>query len=548
MNQNEFIIVVAGRNLENWIETNISSILCQTYTNYTVIYINDASDDNTDKMFLELTKNNDKFIYIKHLERKNTRFEYIKNINKENAIVIELDGDDWFATEKVLENYNNFYNKHDCWITYGKMLVWKGDNDLTEANPQNTPYPEFVKQYNLYRNDVWRASHLRTYRKFLFSNLKKESMTSKINNKEFHHGGDLAEMYSLMEMCPPEKVLPVDFYSVVWNAHPSKMHLTRDREKNSNHIFEEEIRNNKKYKRIYSSQELKSELLPQVNVFGAFCETNSIPTKFSFCYNREFGDFDITTLHNTSILDFLDGKIHINTNKKIVAEITESPDILKIDNLIDTIYTNYKKFDLILTCNEKLLELPNAKFRNVGGEVVLNKNIHTKTYPELADDSLIKIYDKYEHISIITSNKLMCEGHRFRLNCLNTLIHNNTDIDIFGVGINPIKGKIDGLKNYRFSIAIENSVYNNLFTEKILDCFLTGTIPIYYGCPNIDKFFNTNGFYIFHTVEELLYIIKNLTPRDYYDKINIIKENFDKALQLRYNNDIYFDKYFKDLI
>jgi len=550
--ENNFLITVAGRNVENWIETNLNSILCQTYKNYRVIYINDASTDNTEILYNNIVRNNSKFTYIKNLTRQPVKridlMEDIKYSEDPNTIVIELDADDWIATETVLEQYNDFYNKNDCWITYGKMLVWDGSDRLTEANPQNSPYPDFVKDNNLYRLDVWRASHLRTYRYFLRKNIKKDDLTSNITNEYFEHAGDLAITFQLMEMCPSNKVLPVDFVSVVWNAHPSKMHLTRERESSKNFVFENEIRfERKRFKKVKTKEELNGEKLPLINVFGAFCENNSIPSKFSYCYNLEKGDFDITAFHDLSILDYLNGKIKIS-HGKIVAELTESPFILKTPELYDIVYNNYEKFDLILTYNDRILTLPNSKFRVAGGETVLNKNIHLKTYPELADESLIKIYPKNKNMSMISSNKNMCEGHYFRLKCLNSIINNSKNVDIYGIGINPIKGKIEGLKDYRFSITVENCSFKNYFTEKILDCFLTGTIPIYHGCPNIGDFFNLDGFYTFELENELLNIVDSINEFDYNKKIDIINENFKLALNLRHNNDIYFDKYFKQLL
>ena len=44
-----------------------------------------------------------------------------------------------------------------------------------------------------------------------------------------------------------------------------------------------------------------------------------------------------------------------------------------------------------------------------------------------------------------------------------------------------------------FSIAIENASYETYFTEKLLDCFATGTIPVYYGAPDIGDYFNKDG-------------------------------------------------------
>ena len=45
--QNKFKIVIPSYNNEQWVEPNMASILNQTYTNYDVLYINDASTDNT---------------------------------------------------------------------------------------------------------------------------------------------------------------------------------------------------------------------------------------------------------------------------------------------------------------------------------------------------------------------------------------------------------------------------------------------------------------------------------------------------------------------
>lgn len=56
-------------------------------------------------------------------------------------------------------------------------------------------------------------------------------------------------------------------------------------------------------------------------------------------------------------------------------------------------------------------------------------------------------------------------------------------------------GKWDGLENYSYSIAVENSCVENYFSEKFTDCILAYTIPIYYGCPNIDKFFPKESYY-----------------------------------------------------
>ena len=122
---------------------------------------------------------------------------------------------------------------------------------------------------------------------------------------------------------------------------------------------------------------------------------------------------------------------------------------------------------------------------------------------------------------------------------------------MFGIGFNPIKGKIEGLKDYKFSIAIENSYADNECSEKISDCFLTGTIPIYYGTPNIGDYFDMDGIFTFTTNEELEDIIRDIIENGdkiYDSRKKSIKNNYELAIKYTLNSDQIFNQYIKPLI
>jgi hypothetical protein len=51
----------------------------------------------------------------------------------------------------------------------------------------------------------------------------------------------------------------------------------------------------------------------------------------------------------------------------------------------------------------------------------------------------------------------------------------------------------DYLEEYKFSIIIENDIDEYWYTEKLLNCFSTKTIPIYVGATKIDTIFNEEG-------------------------------------------------------
>jgi hypothetical protein len=102
--------------------------------------------------------------------------------------------------------------------------------------------------------------------------------------------------------------------------------------------------------------------------------------------------------------------------------------------------------------------------------------------------------EKNRPLSCIVSSLKQLEGHRLRLNFINKLRKEIPDLDMFGKGTNYITDKMQGLLPYRYSLAIENASIPYYFTEKINDCFLAYTVPFYYGCRNISKFFPSKSY------------------------------------------------------
>ena len=107
-------------------------------------------------------------------------------------------------------------------------------------------------------------------------------------------------------------------------------------------------------------------------------------------------------------------------------------------------------------------------------------------------------------------------------------INNNTFID------KELTAKIILFKEFQYSIVIENSREPCYFSEKLIDCLITKTIPIYHGCENISEYFNTTGWIILETdniVEELYEKLKVLNEEYYKKYESIIEENYRKAIQ-----------------
>ena len=190
------------------------------------------------------------------------------------------------------------------------------------------------------------------------------------------------------------------------------------------------------------------------------------------------------------------------------------------------IYEDIKKiedmFDLILTFDKDLLNR-GKKYQRfmVGGSW-------------LADNEW-KIYPKTKNVSIIASSKMKTSGHKLR----HQIARACPQLDLWGRGIRPFDSKLVPLQDYYFSVAIENISYSYYVTEKIIDCFATGTVPIYYGCPDIGDIFNIDGIITFSNFEEFTKI--KFSKQLYRDMMPAIEDNFERAKQYRSTDDHVFD-------
>jgi hypothetical protein len=148
-----------------------------------------------------------------------------------------------------------------------------------------------------------------------------------------------------------------------------------------------------------------------------------------------------------------------------------------------------------------------------------------------------RVHNKNKLVSMIASNKKMCEGHKVRLKFVKKF---RDKLDFYGRGFNDISCKEDGLKDYMFSVGIENAVYDTYFTEKLTDCFATGTIPIFYGSRRVIEYFDEDGIIFLDDDFDL----SSLSPDLYYSKMKAIKENFERANELPVAEDYLYKSYF----
>lgn len=148
-------------------------------------------------------------------------------------------------------------------------------------------------------------------------------------------------------------------------------------------------------------------------------------------------------------------------------------------------------------------------------------------------------FEKKFSVSTLVGGKTITKGHLmrqklwFRQNKIkvpNNFFLSGTMGDLENYNNNPILGKDKSpLFNSQFHICIENVKRDNFFTEKLIDCLQTKTVPIYWGCPNIGNWFDTRGFIVVNDINEIVEVCNSLNSSTYYNMIEYIEWNFDKS-------------------
>ena len=200
----------------------------------------------------------------------------------------------------------------------------------------------------------------------------------------------------------------------------------------------------------------------------------------------------------------------------------------------DNVEKLIKKFDYVMTYDYHLLsKYPKETIFTVDNAIWINDNFN-------------KIHPKSNFVSMIFSWKNWTEGHQLR----HKIAKQVEGVSLYGTGAGrEIKGKEEGLMDYKYSIVIENSNSPFYFTEKILDCFACGTVPIYWGCNNIGEFFNKKGIMSFSEIEDLNTIFETLAKPNHYEEIlPYVKENYQKVQEYKIYEDWIYNNIYKKIL
>ncbi len=192
-----------------------------------------------------------------------------------------------------------------------------------------------------------------------------------------------------------------------------------------------------------------------------------------------------------------------------------------------------KEFESIFTYSDRILDsVENAKF------------VPLQASPWYVSTDENAWQKKDRNVSILSSNKVMCPMHKFRYE-LAWKCKNEGLADTFGTFDGGGYAKLeDTLERYRYTVLPENIVSDYYFSERLTNCFMSMTIPIYCGARKIGEFFNTDGIITispedFDSIDKIL---KSCNEEDYLARLPAIKDNFNRVQKYICTWDMIYDE------
>ena len=185
--------------------------MSQRFKDFKCYITDDLSTDNSVKIVKKTIQDDDRFILIENQTKMYQPGNYDQvirnNVNiDDNEIIVEVDGDDWLPDPNTLTRINDVYLDQNVWIANGSFKYHDGRLGFSS------------RQQNLenLRNVRFTASHIRTWRAFLWRKIKQEDLKDE-DGVYWKVTGDLSFMYPMLEMSGEEHYRFMNEINYVYN-------------------------------------------------------------------------------------------------------------------------------------------------------------------------------------------------------------------------------------------------------------------------------------------------------------------------------------------
>lgn len=526
-----FAVVIPSFNNERWCEQNLESVLGQDYPEFRVLYIDDASGDDTARLVTEYIARHPRGNLVSFRSNED-RLGAAENIDRAvrsceaDEIVLLVDGDDFLAHPQVLARLNELYRDPDLWVTWGQFTRFPEESEGFCA-----PIPSEIVSANAYRDYPFVASHLRTFYAGLYHRIRPIDIQN-ADGRFFPIACDVAHMWSLMEMAGPHARFVAEILYRYNRANP----INDDKVDREGQLRTElEIRGKARYGRVFRL----SDGPPREVYFGTGIGRSL------FEHTGKFADADERRKPFRQLRSVLN-RLGYTVRESQTLEDVEDPHKVLV-------------FDVRPREIERLADLPAETLALVLWQDPVNA---PASYDRRHHERFGRIYtwgdalvdgERYFKFRFPVLRPMRSDIVPFAHRKLCTLIASNRDsdhpdalygaeralaeyygenepdsFDLFGWGWNPevhrgyrsiIAGRAEYLRRYRFSFCYETAAnWPGFVSGKIFESFAAGSVPVYRGAPNIADEIPADCFIArddFRSEAELHTFLRDMSEREH---------------------------------
>jgi glycosyltransferase involved in cell wall biosynthesis len=547
-----FVVVIASFNNARWYRRNLDSVLTQQYPQFRVIYVDDASTDDTGALVDEyLTQGGyaDRVTLI----RNESRVGPVANIDRAvrscdpDEIIVLVDGDDFLVHRQVLTRLNTIYQDPDVWITWGQFTRFpEGGGGFCDR------IPDEIVSANAFRDHPFVSSHLRTFYAGLYHRVRPIDVQS-CDGKFFVIAGDVAQMFAMMEMAGPRgRFIPEVLYE-----YNRENPINDDKVDRAGQVRTElAIRCKPRYGRLYS---LKRGTRPREFYVGTgigrtffegvgpaedmddrrkpFRQLRTVLNRLGYTVRESQTLADVEDPHAIVVFDVRPAdlaRLENYPSDMLTLVLWKDPVAAPLN--LDVRY--HERFHRIYTWNSDLVD--NVRYfklcfpflRPMIADVVPfeNRKLCTLMASNRSADHPDELYSEERKVAAYFAD---AEPDSF---------------DLFGWGWNAAEHrnyrgvfvrKVARLRRYRFNFCYETvKGWKGYLTGKIFDSFEAGCVPVYWGAPDISASIPADCFIAredFRSDAELHAFLNEMSERTHARYLERIRAFLSSAAAVPYS-------------
>ncbi|MES2791364.1 MAG: glycosyltransferase family A protein [Planctomycetota bacterium] len=226
-------LLVPFHNVEPWISDCLESIRQQSMADWHCSLVDDLSDDGSLHIAQSFVETDRRFTLVRNSERRYQCDNYQRILRnpefRDEDICISIDADDYLPDPGVFQRVVTAYENPTTWMTYGSFR-------RTQGKPGGCVCAPLTDTAHV-RQLPWVTSHLRTWRLFLWKQIRPDDLLGP-DGALLRSAGDLAFMFPMIEMAGNDHLKFLESVNYIYNdANPKCNHFVRAEEQKRNAQF-----------------------------------------------------------------------------------------------------------------------------------------------------------------------------------------------------------------------------------------------------------------------------------------------------------------------